>query len=40
MSVRLVHLSDTHFGLEDRPAVEAALANGQDTARAILRKME
>jgi 3',5'-cyclic AMP phosphodiesterase CpdA len=32
VSVRLVHLSDTHFGGEDRPAVEAALANTWDLA--------
>lgn len=30
MNVRLVHLSDTHFGLEDKGAVEAALAMAHD----------
>ena len=32
MSLRLVHLSDTHFGFEDRGAIEAASAMTLDLA--------
>jgi 3',5'-cyclic AMP phosphodiesterase CpdA len=32
VSVRLVHLSDTHFGFEDKDAIEAALAMAHDLA--------
>ena len=32
MSLRLVHLSDTHFGFEDKDAVEAALTMARELA--------
>jgi 3',5'-cyclic AMP phosphodiesterase CpdA len=35
MSVRLVHLSDLHFGIEDKRAVEAALAMAHDLAPSL-----
>ena len=35
MSLRLVHLSDTHFGFEDRGAIEAALAIAHDVAPSL-----
>jgi 3',5'-cyclic AMP phosphodiesterase CpdA len=35
MSLRLVHLSDTHFGIEDERAIEAALAMAHELAPSL-----
>jgi 3',5'-cyclic AMP phosphodiesterase CpdA len=35
VTVRLVHLSDTHFGSEDKGAIEAALAMAHDLAPSL-----